>query len=69
MFSSSGFLQFISFSISNEKRSVETTALCDTISTVSFIDQTSVSFLKLKGRESVILVAGTHGLSDIEEKS
>ena len=60
---SSGFLQLIPSSIGNEKRSVETIALCDTSSTVSFLDQTLVSLLKLKGKESVMSVAGIHGLS------
>ena len=63
---SSGFLQLIPISIANEKRSVETIALCDTGSTVSFLDQTLVSLLKLKGKESVMSVAGFHGLSDIK---
>ena len=63
---SSGFLQMIPISIGNEKRSVETIALCDTGSTVSFLDKTLVSLLKLKGKESVMSVAGIHGLSDIK---
>ena len=63
---SSGFLQLIPLSIGNGKRSVETIALCDTGSTVSFMDQTLVDLLKLKGKESVMSVAGIHGQSDIK---
>ena len=63
---SSGFLQLIPTSIGNEKRSVETIALCDTGSTVSFMDKTLVNLLKLKGKESVMSVAGIHGLSDMK---
>ena len=58
---SSGFLQLIPISIGNEKRSVETIALCDTGSTVSFMDKTLV-------KESVMSVAGIHGLSDMKTK-
>ena len=58
---SSGFLQLIPISMGNDKRSVETIALCDTGSTVSFLDQTLVDLLKLKGKESVMSVAGMHG--------
>ena len=39
----SAFLQLIPISIGNEKRSVETIALCDSGSTVSFLDRTLVS--------------------------
>ena len=60
-----GFLQLIPISIGNEKRCVETIALCDTGSTVSFMDQTLVDLLRLKGKESVMSVAGIHGLSDL----
>ena len=62
---SSGFLQLIPISIGNDKRSVETIALCDTGSTVSFMDKTLVDLLKLKG-ESVMSVAGIHGLSEMK---
>ena len=62
---SSGFLQLIPISIGNEKRGVETIALCDTGSTVSFMDKTLINLLKLKGKESVMSVAGIHGLSEI----
>ena len=61
-----GFLQLIPISIGNEKRCVETIALCDTGSTVSFMDQTLVDLLRLKGKESVMSVAGIHGLSDMK---
>ena len=61
-----GFLQMIAISIGNEKRCVETTALCDTGSTVSFMDQTLVDLLRLKGKESVLSVAGIHSLSDMK---
>ena len=63
---SSGFLQLIPVSIGNEKRCVETIALCDTGSTNSFMDQTLVDLLRLKGKESVMSVAGIHGLSDLK---
>ena len=63
---SSGFLKLIPISIRNEKRSVEMRALCDTGSTVSLIDKTLVKFLKLKGKESVMSAAGTHGLFDLK---
>ena len=63
---SSGFLQLIPISIGNDKRSVETLALCDTGSTVSFMDKTLVDLLKLKGKESVMSVAGIHGLSEMK---
>ena len=63
---SSGFLQLIPISIGNGKRCVETIALCDTGSTVSFMDQSLVSILKLRGKESVMSIAGIHGSSDIK---
>ena len=63
---SSGFLQLIPISIGNDKRSVETIALCDTGSTVSLMDKTLVDLLKLKGKESVMSVAGIHGLSEMK---
>ena len=63
---SSGFLQLIPISIGNDKRSVETISLCDTGSTVSFMDKTLVDLLKLKGKESVMSVAGIHGLSEMK---
>ena len=62
----SGFLQMIPISIGSDKRCVETIALCDTGSTVSFMDQSLVSLLRLKGKESVMSVAGIHGLSDMK---
>ena len=62
---SSGFLQLIPISIGNEKRSIETTAPCDTGSTVPFMDKTLFNLLKLKCKESVMSVAGTHELSDM----
>ena len=62
----SGFLQFIPISISSDKRCVETIALCDTGSTVSFMDQCLVPLLRLKGKESVLSVAGIHSLSDMK---
>ena len=42
----SGFLQLIPISIGSDKRFVETIALCDTGSTVSFMDQNLVSLLR-----------------------
>ena len=61
-----GFLQLIPISIGNEKRCVKTIALCDTESTVSFMDQSLVDLLRLKGKESVMSVAGIHGLSHLK---
>ena len=61
-----GFLQLIPISIGNEKKCVETIALCDTGSTVSFMNQSLVDLLRLKGKESVMSVAGIHGLSDMK---
>ena len=63
---SSGFLQLITISIGNEKRSVETIALCDTGSTLFFMDKTLVNLLKLNGKETLMSVAGIHGLSDMK---
>ena len=63
---SSGSLQLIPISIGNEKRSVETIALRDTGSTVSFMDKTLVNLLNLNGKESVISVARIHGLSEMK---
>ena len=62
----SGFLQLIPISIGSDKRWVETIALCDTGSTVSFMNQSLVSLPRLKGKESVMSVAGIHGLSDMK---
>ena len=62
----SGFLQLIPISIGSDKRCVETSALCDTGSTVSFMDQSLVSLLRLKGKDSVMSVAGIPGLSDMK---
>ena len=62
----SDFLQLIPMSIGNEKRSDETIVLCDTGSTVSFMDKTLVNLLKLKGKEAVMSIAGVHGLSDLK---
>ena len=61
-----GFLQLIPISIGSDKRCVETIALCDTGSTVSFMDQRLVSLLRLKGKESVMSVAGIYCLSDMK---
>ena len=61
-----GFLQLIPISIGNEKPCVETIALCDTGSTVSFMDQSLVDLLRLKGKESIMSVAGIHGLSNLK---
>ena len=47
-----GFLQLIPISIGKQK-SVEMIGVCDTCSTVSFVDQTLVDLRKLKGKESV----------------
>ena len=63
---SSAFLQLIPVSIGNERKCVETIALCDTGSSVSFIDQSLVNLLKLKGKDSVMSVAGIHGLNDMK---
>ena len=60
----SGFLQLIPIPIGSDKRCVETIALCDPGSTVSIMDQSLVSLLWLKGKESVMSVAGINGLSD-----
>ena len=49
-----------------DKRCVETIALCDTGSTVSFMDQSLVSLLRLKGTESDMSVAGKHVSADME---
>ena len=62
----SGFLQLIPISIGSDNRCVETIALCDTGSTVSFMDQSLVSLLRLEGKESVMSVAGIDGLSDMK---
>ena len=62
----SGFLQLIPIPIGSDKRCVETIALCDTGSTVSFMDESLVSLLRLKGKESVLSVAVIHGLSDMK---
>ena len=62
----SGFLQLIPISIGSDKRCVETSALCDTGSTMSFMDQNLLSLLRLKGKESVMSVEGIHGLSDMK---
>ena len=62
----SGVIQLIPVSIGSDRRCVETIALCDTGSTVSFMDQSLVSLLRLKGKESVMSVAGIHGLSDMK---
>ena len=62
----SGFLQMIPIPIGSDKRCVETIALCDTGSTRSFMDQSLISLLRLKGKESVMSVAGIHGLSDMK---
>ena len=61
----SEFLQVIPISIGSGKRCVETIALCDNGSTVSFMDQNLVSLLRLKNKELVVSVAGIHGLSDM----
>ena len=45
-----GFLQLIPISIGSDQRCVETIALCDTGSTVSFMDQSLVSLLRLRGK-------------------
>ena len=47
-----GFLQLTPISIGKQK-SVEMIGVSDTGSTVSFVDQTLVDLLKLKGKESV----------------
>ena len=62
----SGVLQLIPMSIGGDKRCIETIALCETGSTVSFMDQNLVSLLRLKGKESVMSVAGIHGLSGMK---
>ena len=62
----SGFLQLIAISIGSDRRCVETIALCDTGSTMSLRDQSLVSMLRLKGKESIMSVAGIHGLSHIK---
>ena len=62
----SGFLQLIPISIGSDKRCVQTIALCDTGSTVSFMDESLISLLRLKGKESVMSVAGIHGSSDMK---
>ena len=50
-----------------EKRCVEETiALCEIGFTVSFMDQILVDLLRLKGKESVMSVAGIHGLADLK---
>ena len=61
----SGFLQLIPISVVNEKRRVETITLCVTGSTVPSMDKVLVHLMKLKDKESVMLVAGIHGLSDM----
>ena len=53
----------------NEKRCVETNAFCDTGSTVLFMDQSLVDLLRLKGKESIMFVAGIHGLLDLKTQS
>ena len=62
----SRILQLIPISIGCDKRCVETIALCDTGSTVSFMDESLNSLLRLKDKESVMSVAGIHGLSDMK---
>ena len=62
----SGFLKMIQNSIGSDKRCLETIALCDTGSTVLFVDQSLVSLLRVKGKQSVVSVAGIHGLSDMK---
>ena len=61
-----GFLHLIPISIGKDKGCVETIALGDTGSTVSFMDQSLVSLLRLKGKESAMSLAGIHGLSDLK---
>ena len=64
-----GFLQLIPISMGNEKQCVETIAPCDTGTTVSFMDQSLVDLLRLKGKESITSVAGIHGLSDLKTQT
>ena len=62
----SGFLQMIPISIGGDMRCVETIALCDNGSTLSTMDQSLISLLRLKSKESVMSAAGIHGLSDMK---
>ena len=62
----SGYLHLIPISIGSDRRCIETIALRDTGSAVSFTNQILVSLLRLKRKKLVMSVAGKHGLSDMK---
>ena len=41
-------------------------ALCDTGSSISFVDKSIVSTLRLQGRKTCLSVAGNHGSQDVK---
>ena len=62
---SSGVLQLVPITVRNSNLEVRTTALLDTGSTVSFIDEKLKSQLKLSGESTTMTIAGIHGMSEM----
>ena len=64
----SGILQLVPITLKNESKSVDTIALCDTGSTVSFVDSGLVSMLRLTGPATTLSLAGIHGTSELKSE-
>ena len=64
----SGILQLVPVTVTNGNKSVDTLALCDTGSTVSFIDSSLTPMLKLRGAKTTLSVAGINGTSELQSE-
>ena len=63
-----GVLPVIPVTIGSGSKTLKTFALCDSGASLSFVDESLMKTLNLTGQPVDLIVAGTHGTSDISSK-
>ena len=61
-----GGLQVVRINFTNRNLSLNALAMCDSGSSISFVDKSVVSKLQIQGRKASLSVAGIHGSQDIK---
>ena len=63
-----GGLPVVQIKLTNRDLSLNVLAMCDSGSSISFVDKSVVSNLQLQGRKASLSVAGIHGSQDVKTK-
>ena len=61
-----GGLPVVLIKLTNRDLSLNVLAMCDSGSSISFVDKSVVSKLQLQGRKAALSVAGIHGSQDVK---